>query len=74
MKYKIVLSVGDKQKFLHEMFMVRNKLFASKVKITTSKKDPKLVTIESDDYLCVEDVLIVELGMSCEAARRAIVQ
>ena len=72
MKYKVVISACDKEKFLREMFMVRNKLFASKIKITTDKRKPKLVTIESDDYLCVEDVLIVELRLSCEDARKAI--
>jgi hypothetical protein len=72
MKYKIVLSVIDRAVFIRDMFFARNKIFQNKVVVTTSKKNRYKVIVESNDYMCVEDVLICDLGLSVQEAKEII--
>lgn len=74
MKYKIVLSVIDRAVFIRDMFFARNKIFQNKVAVTTSKTDIHEVVVESNDYMCVEDVLICDLGLSVQDAKKEIIQ
>ena len=70
--YKAIVEVDDRATFIRDVFQARNRLFASKVRVTTVEGSLRLVHIESEDYLCVEDVLIVELGKSVKDAEQTI--
>ena len=70
--YEAIVSVVDRSAFIRDLFQARNHVFAKKVRIGKVPGDPRLVVIESEDYLCVEDALIVELNMSVEEAKALI--
>jgi hypothetical protein len=66
--FEAIVSVVASDTFIREAYAARNTVFAGKVRINRIPGESQLIAIASEDYLCVMDLLVVDLNMSTAEA------